>query len=457
MTKHKSEIAERVIKLTRDELMSEHVDELVQRQMSLLGERVIIERKRRWYYRNWFVFMVVGCIAAIIAWAIIEPYFDDLFYIQGKLVKIDTDSSKAPFKNCIGYICVSCISKNRDCLNCIWVHKKTSTVVNGQKGKQFFPEKLKINQEVGVYVWNDFINFKDSNWIAYYVSLTVNPNPPKNALMSLSSLRSRQIKAIFLLFSLAAGFIGLAIGAVDGFICRAFRRALIGGGVGLFIGLIGGFFSIIFAGLVFTLLISLALNANIFSTLGFLFLVIARALAWGIAGITMGLGYGISLRSKRLILYGFIGGIVGGILGGMFFDPLGKLIGNIFSGHWSRLIGLAIIGASVGVAIGVVELVSREAWLRMTEGPLAGKEFMIFKNIMKMGSSPRNEIYLFNDPQVKDIHARLLMVGDEYDIESQDTMKPVLVNNRPVKLVRLHNGDRITMGKTSFIFEKREK
>ncbi len=27
--------------------------------------------------------MVVGCIAAILAWAIVEPYFDDVYYIQG--------------------------------------------------------------------------------------------------------------------------------------------------------------------------------------------------------------------------------------------------------------------------------------------------------------------------------------------------------------------------------------
>ena len=95
----------------------------------------------------------------------------------------------------------------------------------------------------------------------------------------------------------------------------------------------------------------------------------------------MGLGQGIALRSKRLLAYGFFGGIIGGLLGGLLFDPIDLILLGVDkpSAHWSRLIGLAVIGASVGAMIGVVELLARDAWLRMVKGPLAGKEFLLFK------------------------------------------------------------------------------
>jgi pSer/pThr/pTyr-binding forkhead associated (FHA) protein len=90
----------------------------------------------------------------------------------------------------------------------------------------------------------------------------------------------------------------------------------------------------------------------------------------------------------------------------------------------------------------------------MTEGPLAGKEFLLFKDLMRFGSSPSMEIYLFNDPLVAGHHANLRMVGGEADIEAAGA-RPIEVNTRRVDRARLHHGDRITIGRTSFVFEKR--
>src|SRR5262249_17241373 len=154
--------------------------------------------------------------------------------------------------------------------------------------------------------------------------------------------------------------------------------------------------------------------------LGFVLQMVGRSLAWGLAGMAMGLGQGLALRSKRLLLYGFLGGIVGGLLGGLLFDPVDMILlgPEKPSAHWSRLIGFACIGACVGAMIGVVELLARDAWLRMIEGPLAGKEFLIFKDVLTVGSSPRSDIYLFNDPLVAGHHATLRAMGDECEIEN---------------------------------------
>ena len=171
----------------------------------------------------------------------------------------------------------------------------------------------------------------------------------------------------------------------------------------------------------------------------------------------MGLGQGIALRSKRLLAYGFFGGIIGGLLGGLLFDPIDLILLGIDkpSAHWSRPIGLAVIGASVGAMIGVVELLARDAWLRMVKGPLAGKEFLLFKDVMHLGSSPRSEIYLFNDPLVAAHHATLRAVGDHCEMENHNDEHPVLLNNRPVQRVRLRRGDQIAIGQTVFVFETR--
>ncbi len=443
-----------LIQLTREELMSQHVDELLLRQKNLLGERSAISRKSSWYYQNWFIFLVAGCIAAFAAWAIIEPIFDDFYYIQGQLEAVTDKPLEGQLEN--NYFPAFLRIRGEEfCL-----HPEAGTIIDGHPSPTFSLEKLKakVNQEIGIYV--DII-YDEEDKISYPVVLNVDyypaPNPPAKALLKLSQILPRQNTASLLLFPLVAGFIGLAIGAADGIICRVPRRALIGGGLGLVIGFFGGFFSDLISSLVYSILHPLA-RGHTLSTLGFILQVVARGIAWSVAGMTAGLGYGISLRSKRLVLYGFLGGVVGGLLGGLFFDPIERALAGEYSemvgANISRLIGLVLVGGIVGAAIGIVEKFSREAWLRMTHGPLAGKEFIIFKDVMHIGASPKNEIYLFNDPQVNPVHARILTVGDNFEIESQDNLKPVLVNDRPARLLRLHNGDRITIGRTSFIFTK---
>jgi len=196
-----------------------------------------------------------------------------------------------------------------------------------------------------------------------------------------------------------------------------------------------------------------------FTTFAFMVQMTGRALAWSLAGMAMGLGQGIALRSGRLLLYGLIGGVVGGLFGGLLFDPIDLLLlgPDKPSAMWSRLIGLAIIGASVGGVIGLVELLARDAWLRMSEGPLAGKEFLIFKDNMQVGSSPRSDIYLFNDPAVAPQHATLRTIGDECEIEARGAQELVKLNNRPISRSRLRHGDQIAIGRTVFVFQKRKR
>lgn len=464
-----SETEAKVIRITREEAMGSHVDDLLKRQMSFRGATGITrDLGKRWYYQSWFLLMIAGAVGAFIAWAIMEPHFDDRQYLQGLVSSVDSNRTlplrihsgdryfefKPQFRALVrGTVTVN----GQD----FWLHKDTKALnLDGTKSP-ITPAELSTGREIGVYAEGLVVGDK-SEFFAMYVDPSPPARPEGAAPMSFSQVLAKNQASSLLLFPLVAAFIGLAIGAADGIVCRLPRRALMAGGVGLLVGFIGGFVSSTLASLVYSPLNQLAVQQQgqsfgSLSTFGFFVQVTARILAWGLAGTAMGLGQGIALRSKRLLLYGLLGGVLGGLLGGLLFDPIDLLLlgPDKPSAHWSRLIGFCVIGASVGGMIGFVELMARDAWLRMTQGPLAGKEFLIFKDIMNLGSSPRCEIYLFNDPGVEDVHATIRAIGDECEIENVSTTNPAQINNRPVTRSRLRHGDQIRIGRTEFVFQRR--
>jgi hypothetical protein len=271
----------------------------------------------------------------------------------------------------------------------------------------------------------------------------------------LSDLSKRRFVASLLMFPLIAACIGLLIGAADGLMCRLLRRALLAGAVGFVFGFVGGFISgNLLAEIIYGLLTRFAAEHT--GTLAFSLQTGGRGMAWALAGMAMGLGQGLALRSRRLLAYGFLGGLIGGLLGGLLFDPIDMLLLGTDkpSSSVSRWVGFGVIGAVVGLMIGIVERLARDAWLRMTEGPLAGKEFLVFKDVMRMGSSPRSEIYLFNDPAVAAQHAIIRATGDIYEIENTCRENPACLNGRPMQRSRLRHGDRISLGRTAFVFQR---
>jgi hypothetical protein len=434
-----------VIRISRGDAMSNHVDDLLKRQMSLRGDTNITQGKRRWYYQNWFIFMIVAAVGAIAAWGLLEPYFDDCLYIQGPLEEMNAEEGMGDHivlgrRNINLKIAGTGVIKVRG--EKIWIQEdegKKSNFRGGTKmwfnGKKapFDWARLKLGEETGVYV--DYVESdNDSLAIARFVVPTPSEHPPAKAALPLAHQHARKTAAGLLLFPLVAGLIGLAIGAADGVVCRLARRAILGGSVGLLVGLIGGFICAFVAGIIYTPLTTWAVkdtgDVGGLSPFGFVVQLTGRALAWCVAGMAMGLGQGIALRSKRLLLYGFIGGTIGGLLGGLLFDPIDLILLGMDkpSAHWSRLIGFTVIGAGVGCMIGIVERLARDVWLRMIEGPLAGKEFLIFKDIMNIGSSPRSAIYLFNDPNVASHHATLRAIGEQCEIENHSNEHPLLVN-----------------------------
>jgi hypothetical protein len=456
------EPSDNVIRISREEATSGHVDDMLKRQMSLRGEPgVTRDHGRRWYYQNWFVFLFVGLFAAVAAWAVLEPMFSDLLYFQGEIEKTGVGSlpedtvSRKGHKLDFGELRWVEIRGER-----FWLVEETAVLRKDNRRMRLHLDDLHVGDRIGIY--SEYLASQEEDMaLAVYIVRDPPPQSAGKAAFTLRQLQARASAASLLLFPLVAGLVGLAIGAVDGFICRLPRRALLSGVIGLLVGFIGGFISTILAGLIYAPLSHLASNQmgeGSLTTFGFILQMIGRGLGWAMAGLAMGLGQGIALRSKRLFIYGLLGGVIGGLLGGLLFDPIDFLLVGPHkpSAALSRLIGLAVVGASVGGLIGVVELLARDAWLRMTQGPLAGKEFLLFKDVMNIGASPRSDIYLFNDPLVAAQHATIRALGDDCEIESRNRDHRVLLNNRAVERARLRHGDQVTIGRTIFVFQKRK-
>lgn len=273
--------------------------------------------------------------------------------------------------------------------------------------------------------------------------------------------------AILMLLSVG-GLTGLMIGSVEGILARNFRRAVKAGIVGLAVGFGGGLLSLIVAGIVAQIIIPLGVAiigreaaidpAHHFS--GFMLIVIVRSLIWTVVCMTVGLGPGIGLKSKQLTLNGFLGGMIGGAIGGLLFDPVNYVVsgGTLESGvAVSRALGFAVVGVTTGFMIGLVEMLTKDAWLLMTEGHLKGKQFIVYKNPTVIGSSPKCEVYLFKDPSIEPMHAAIHTIRDGYEIEDMNSSSGTLINGRKIRRQRLISGDTIQIGETKFVYSEKEK
>jgi hypothetical protein len=192
----------------------------------------------------------------------------------------------------------------------------------------------------------------------------------------------------------------------------------------------------------------------------FLLQMFRRGLAWTLVGMGMGLGQGFALKSGKMKLNGFIGGMVGGLVGGLLFDPIDLLLSNrelMQGAGLSRAVGITIVGAAVGLMIGLTDLLTRDAWLKVITGPLQGKEFSFNRTPIRLGSSPKSDIYLFKDARIDPAHAVINKLRDTYEISDEDSATGVFVNGqRIVRTRRLADGDLIQIGESQFKYSTKE-
>src|SRR4051812_22877830 len=217
------------IRISYDDANSEHVESLLRRQMSLRGERGITNvRPRRWFYQSWFILMLAAGLFAFSAWALIEPFFDDMIYLQGPIKNVNytqpldtnyTEDGQQMHLKIGGRGWIEVAGQK------VWLIDQTKLWQNG-KAKPFTAKDLKVGQEVGAYV-EPVPKGNEPLILAAFVDPS--PKPQAQSDRTMSQLMAQHTAASLLLFPLVAGLIGLAVGAVDGIVCRLPRRAIVSG------------------------------------------------------------------------------------------------------------------------------------------------------------------------------------------------------------------------------------
>ncbi len=462
------------IRITEEDATSSHVDDLLTRQANMRGDTgIAADRSRRWYYSNWFVFGLAGFLFSTLGWLVVEPNYSDTTHFRTKITSISTPDPDDAFASVAkAIVTLDDASMMEDFsgvmdevqvdVQYLLTDESVRIKDGGEATLEFDANDFKAGDEVGIHTHEraaEMVPSPDGLSVIMEIA-AIEDTPGRGAYDSYkaASKASETISLVF--FAIIAAAVGLGIGAADGLMCRLMRRAVLCGVAGLLVGFVGGFVSSILANVVYSA-ISLAAaamtdDAGELTTMGFLTQMGGRSIGWALAGMTMGLGQGLALRSGKLLLYGFLGGLIGGLVGGLLFDPIQKFLvaDTVISAHWARFAGIVVVGTSVGLMIGIVELLARDAWLNMVRGPLAGKEFLIFKDLVKVGASPSSDIYLFNDDEVAEQHAVIRAVADNYEIETVN-QNSVLVNSRPVTRSKLRHGDQIKLGSTVFAFQRR--
>lgn len=227
------------------------------------------------------------------------------------------------------------------------------------------------------------------------------------------------------------------------------QKAMMHFGSGALWGFVSGFFGGIIAQFIYAVMSG---GGDVISQ------IIARIFGWAVAGGFVGLSQsmaGFKINSKKL-KNGLLGGLIGGAVGGLLFDPISLILGcfateSTHGGWLSRCVGITVMGCAIGYAIGFISESLKEAWIYVTEGPIRGKQFILYEDVTSFGSSPKCSITLVKDQSIAPCHFRIENHKTYYSLVSE---AQTFLNGRETGRQNLKNGDIISAGNTSFRYEE---
>ena len=181
-------------------------------------------------------------------------------------------------------------------------------------------------------------------------------------------------------------------------------------------------------------------------------LVIARLMGWAIDGALVGAGVGLATFTIDNVPKGAFGGLLGGAVGGIAFDLIGAVVGG---GLASRFFGEAVTGLAIGLFIGLVQELTKAAWVTVEQGRLRGRQYRIEGARATIGRAEENPVGLFGDPSVQQRHAVIERRGADYVIRNLAVQDGTFVNGQRIETVDLRDGDRINIGGYEMAFHLR--
>jgi hypothetical protein len=256
--------------------------------------------------------------------------------------------------------------------------------------------------------------------------------------------------------------LGAAVGAVDArqnavgaqrfvrvFLCAA-------------IGLVGGAISGLIGEALHTGLASFPVVSEVMVVLG-----------WILVGVAIGASVGAfdllraALRKNdfrvptRKVVNGAVGGFLGGLVGGVLFEALPGLAARVMRAELPRsslAIGLVVLGACIGLLIGLAQVILKEAWLKVKAGFRPGRALLLSKDETTIGRAESCDLGLFGDSGVERLHARILLQDARYLLADAGTPGGTFLNGARVdRPAPLRDGDTIRLGHSTLRFGERAK
>ncbi|HYV39869.1 MAG TPA: FHA domain-containing protein [Gemmataceae bacterium] len=168
--------------------------------------------------------------------------------------------------------------------------------------------------------------------------------------------------------------------------------------------------------------------------------------------------------SLKKLIKALIGGALGGLIGGVLSLVLKVAFDSLFQGKdvnelWGPTAwGFVALGMCIGLLIGLAQVILKEAWVKIEKGRRAGREMILTRERTTIGRAESCDIGLFGDNQIEKLHASILLAGNRYFVEDQQTPTGTYVNEqRAVGRVPLKSGDRIRVGGSVLCFRERAK
>jgi len=245
-------------------------------------------------------------------------------------------------------------------------------------------------------------------------------------------------------------FMCIGYGVAESIVERSVRKAILRGLLALPLGVVLGFIFEAVANLIYNLGLNVCAQAGVQSFRNPAAW-IARGIGWAVFGAAGGTVYGLVGQSTKKAKYGIIGGLIGSGIGGTVFDPISM---GMRGASLSRAVGFALFGAATGIAMGWVESALKDRWLYVTSGPLAGKQFILYKSLTTIGSDQKSDIYLFKDPNILGQHAAIAITGSRVQFKALGT---AYVTGSPVSTRVLQDGDLLQIGRYAFRYKERHR
>jgi len=242
----------------------------------------------------------------------------------------------------------------------------------------------------------------------------------------------------------------VGFGIAESIVERSSKKALIRGGICLPSGIVLGFMFHFVAGFIFVIGLNIVTEMGAQSGRNPAFWIV-RGIAWMVFGAAGGVLYGLIGLSAKKTLYGVIGGVIGAGLGGILFDPIALLT---HGGAPSRAVGFGLVGLATGVGVGLVESALKDRWLYVTAGPLAGKQFILYKPRTVVGSDQSCDIYLFKDANILKEHAIVELAGSRLMLRA---IGQTYVSGQPVRQQVLMSGAVVQIGRYAFRYQERQR